>query len=1836
MALINISEHFGSVSLTGFEVVNPTSIQFGHDGRLYVSQQDGIIKAATVQATTDPSGVITGYTVVGDIETIELIQDIPNHDDDGALNTTLGKRQSTGLAVEEGPNGEVVLYVGSSDPRIGGGGKGDKNLDTNSSIISRLTQQPDGSWEKVDLVIGLPRSEENHSINGLDIRTEIVNGEARQIMYITSGGNTNAGAPGGDFEWIPEYYYSSAILRVDLTQLEQMEADLIANGGLKGGTDYVDPYVYALPTLDDPMRANDANGHDISAGTTGAADAEAGSVFGGNNGRNQAKYDANGPVQIYSMGYRNQYDVVVTEAGNIYTSDNGPNKGWGNKPITKNDESVTSSSQVASNKPNIDVDDGNDNGKDNLHIVTDGFYAGHPNPVYASGAAAGLYTVDESSGTPVVIELTDPSDPNNDPMTTADDLPSDWNTITGGITHPEAGVYLQPTGSSPILDGSIKGPDGSLLRYGSSTNGLDEYTAAAELSDVANSEIIITSSFNGDVTFAEITSDGTQTGTNVTDVDVYNVGGTPLDLTAVGASGIDGQGLHAGTIWVAQFGADTLTVLVPGVAPEPDTDKDDDGIDNIFDPLQDDATNGANTVLQAGGRLLWDFNPSDSGQHPVPSGEFNIGMTGWMTNGTDDLSGLRNLDNTIRGGAPGIVQVKNVGVGSAVGTTNNQQDAIQTGFIVDSGVDKFTLKVPVLNPFASDANSTVSWYEPASMGFALGDGTQSNFLQIAVVATNEVGNATVPAIRVTYEENDTLVTEFEVAVPALLSSVDTDQIELFLNVDMQALQVTPTWRHQTNGIWSNIQQVGPTPVQLTSTGAVANALQGQNTIQNGQGQSIPSGSVVTLTSTASGYEPFTADFLDLTIATPGIVIQETDGKTEVTETGIGDTYAIVLNTPPTSDVTVNLAPNAQIGLDKTSLVFTPSNWGVAQTVTITAVNDSVEEGDQQVTIGHTVTSTDADYSNLTLPDLDVTVIDNDAPPLVEINNITVDEDAGTASFTVSLAQASDSQITVDYATADGTALAGSDYTATSGTLTFAPGDVNQTVTVNITDDADPESDQTFQVDLSNAVNAVIGDGSGTATIADNDTNVLYRVNVGGDAVTAPDGDVDWTADTAANPSPYRIGNGGDKFYSSVQSVDLSNPSLPAGALDQAIFQTQRYDGKAAPSMQWAFDVEQGSDVEVRLYFSEWWTAQPGGRDFDVAVEGTVPSVFDDIDIAAIAGDKKTGIMLSYITTVQDDTLNLEFLHGAVSNPWLSGIEVIAAGDVPPAIAIADVTVVDEDTGTATITIDLSKASTETITVDYATSDGTATAGSDYTAATGTATFLPGQTSATFTVNLLDDTTFEGGETFNLTLSNATGGAVIEDSDGSVTILENETPPPAFSVVDVTVDEGSGAATFTVSLSAASNDTLTIDYATADDIAAAGSDYTAVSGSLTFLPGELTQNVTVDILEDTDFEGDETFTFNLSNVGGDATIADGTAIGTIDENEPSPTGVLYRVNVGGDTVTAPDGDMDWSADTATDPSAHRISNGGNKFYSAGGTVDLTNPILPTGALDQSIFQTQRYDGKAAPSMQWAFDVDPGNIEVRLYFAEWWGSGSAGERVFDVAVEGNVPTAFDDIDIADLAGGKKKGTMLSYTTAVTDGTLDLEFLHGSISNPWLSGIEVINVGEVPPTVAIADVTVDEAAGTATFTATLSEAGTETITVDYTTTDGTATAGSDFTAANGTLSFAAGETTKTFTVAIAEDALYEGDETFTVNLSNITGGATIGTDTATGTITDNETPPPSLAIADVTVDENAGTATFTVNLSAAANQIITVDYATADDTATAGSDYLTTGNTLTFLAG
>ena len=525
---------FGSSGLAGESSNNPTSLQFGPDGRLYVSQQNGNIYAYTVVRNGQDDYEVTQTELIG------LVKAIPNHNDDGT-STSNNNRQVTGIYVT-GTATNPILYASSSDPRIGAGGGGnDLGLDTNSGVISKLTCTGgiDGTgnctgWTKVDLIRGLPRSEENHATNGLQLD------EINNILYIAQGGHTNAGAPSNNFAFTTEYALSAAVLEVDLGVIEALPNTTDSEGQV---------YKYNLPTLQNVSKA------DLLANDNVHPD-----PWGGDDGLNQAMLDPNGPVQIFAPGFRNLYDIVITESGRMYGVDNGANGGWGGFPEYEESYDVTNNfipgepgstadgvggigvgPDPATYPPNVTLHDGLNgtvasdgqpdnqvNNKNGLHLISKGYYGGHPTPIRANPDGAGLYYNGTFYG---------PGNPN---------LPASWPPVT--VANPGEGDFQ----NSGVDDGAIS-------NYGPSTNGLTEYTASNF--DDALKGVLLLAAFNGNIYQVELDATGT-VATNCPANPVNNCnasfasgfGSQPLDVIAQGDNDP-----FPGTVWAVTYGADNIT-----------------------------------------------------------------------------------------------------------------------------------------------------------------------------------------------------------------------------------------------------------------------------------------------------------------------------------------------------------------------------------------------------------------------------------------------------------------------------------------------------------------------------------------------------------------------------------------------------------------------------------------------------------------------------------------------------------------------------------------------------------------------------------------------------------------------------------------------------------------------------------------------------------------------------------------------------------------------------------------------------------------------------------------------------------------------------------------------------------------------------------------------------------------------------------------------------------------------------------------------------------------------------------------------------------------------------
>ncbi len=716
-------------TVQGLGVQFPTSLAFGPDNRLYVAQLNGLILAITLERSSD--GV---YTAVA-TEQIALVQALPNHSDTGLVESDFATRQITGLTTAGTPQ-QPVLYVSSSDPRIGGAGKGgDIGLDTNSSIISRL-EWTGAAWDKVDLVRGLPRSEENHAVNGLQYDA------ATHQLYFAVGGVTNAGAPSKSFGYLCEFAISAAILRLDLAAIEALPRKGVAPH----------QYLYDMPTLDDPTRPNLPDGSDP------------GDPFGGNDGLNQAKLDPAGPISMYSPGYRNAYDLLLTQARRLYTWDNGPNKTWGGLPENEGAPDVTNNylpDEPGSSDATPTSDGTVINNQDGLHLIaqvdTDppgAYYGGHPCPIRANPAGAGWYTREGADG---VFRTVADGNP-------VSGLPVDWPPYPTAFANPVEADFQNPGEE-----------DGTLLFLGVSTNGLAEYTASNFGGELQGD--LLAASLNGKIYRVDLNSEGSvdEPGSVAdsasAEVFASGIGSQPLDIVARG----DGQ-TFPGSVWIALFGSGAIVVLEPddfinctgidsvaldddndgysnadeidagsnpcSAASRPpdrdgdalsdvnDPDDDDDGVDDGSDPFPLDADNGLSTFLP----LEYELLNGDPG-----FGFFGLGFTGLMTDGQTDYSELiADEDNSdselIAGGAVGLFTINGVSSGTAAGTDNTQRNAFQFGLNVMATTPAFTVRARMIGPFFNPAPNG-----DATAGLFAGSGTQDDF--VAVQAAFQSGAA---------------------------------------------------------------------------------------------------------------------------------------------------------------------------------------------------------------------------------------------------------------------------------------------------------------------------------------------------------------------------------------------------------------------------------------------------------------------------------------------------------------------------------------------------------------------------------------------------------------------------------------------------------------------------------------------------------------------------------------------------------------------------------------------------------------------------------------------------------------------------------------------------------------------------------------------------------------------------------------------------------------------------------------------------------------------------------------------------------------------------------------
>lgn len=564
------------------------------------------------------------------------------------------------------------------------------------------------------------------------------------------------------------------------------------------------------------------------------------------------------------------------------------------------------------------------------------------------------------------------------------------------------------------------------------------------------------------------------------------------------------------------------------------------------------------------------------------------------------------------------------------------------------------------------------------------------------------------------------------------------------------------------------------------------------------------------------------------------VLQFTSAAYSIAENGGTPSILVARTGVLTGAVSVQytaMSGTAVSGTDFTATAGTLS-WasgdGASKAISVPITDDASFEGAETFSIALSAPTGGAAVGSISSSV--VTIADNDSVTL-SIANVSVNENAGTATFTVTKSGTSGMSHNVNYATANGTASAGTDYSPATGTLVFAAGDVTKTFSVSILNDSTFEGAEAFTASLSSPTNgASLGTSVGTATITDDDTVSfsITGVSVSENASTATLTVTKTGATTLTHAVNYATANG-----TAVAGSDYTSASGTLSFLSSDVTKT------------FTVAIADDSTFELSEVFAATLSGPTNGASLGTA---------------------------SANVTIQDNDTAPYFTIGNSSGY--------------------------ESTGNASVTVSRVGASAVTQTVNVATSNSTAVAGSDYTATSITLSFAAGETSKSFNVPVASDAVYEGSESFLATLSSPTSGATLgAGADvATVTIVDGDSPP-SFAVNDLSIDESGVWANVTVTKIGASIFTHDVTITTSDGTATSSADYSASATTLSFGPTESSKVLAVRVWNDNLAEANETFIATLTAPTNAATLSDATATITIVNDDavssapPAPTAVV---------------------------------------------------------------------------------------------------------------------------------------------------------------------------------------------------------------------------------------------------------------------------------------------------------------------------------------------------------
>jgi hypothetical protein len=462
---------------------------------------------------------------------------------------------------------------------------------------------------------------------------------------------------------------------------------------------------------------------------------------------------------------------------------------------------------------------------------------------------------------------------------------------------------------------------------------------------------------------------------------------------------------------------------------------------------------------------------------------------------------------------------------------------------------------------------------------------------------------------------------------------------------------------------------------------------------------------------------------------------------------------------------------------------------------------------------------------------------------------------------------------------------------------------------------------------------------------------------------------------------------------------------------------------------------------------------------------------------------------------------------AIVNPGtttvtIAGDAVLPVGSVE--FSAASLTVL-QNVGQAMVTVNRVGGSNGAIGVSYQTADGTAVGGKDFTASNGSVQWSSGDaTPKTIAIPISNATPFAGTKSFTITLATPSGGATLGNPVSAGVAITGDaqaaTGSIQLSATGYSVNQSAGTVSLAVNRTGGSSGPLSVTYATANGSAAAGIDFTAISGTLSWVDGEVaSKSLSIPISNTTPFSGTKAFSLVLSG-----------AAGTL--GSPSSAGITI-------TGDAQAGSVQLSASSYT------------VAQSAGSvTITASRTGGSSGAINVSYTTA---NGTAVGGSD--FSAASGNLS--------WADGDTAAKSFSVPISSATP----------FSGSK------TFTVSLSNATAGVTLGSPSSATVSITGAALAGAGNVE--LSSSSYAVNQTSGTLTVTVNRTAGSSGAISVAYSTASGTAVAGSDFTSASGTLSWADGDaTSKTFSVSISNATAFAGTKTFTVALSNPTNGATL----------------------------------------------------------------------------